>query len=392
MQSSSVRYPIALFLGGIAIGVAEFLPVGLLPDIARSLGISIPDAGHLLSSYAIGVVVGAPVLVALGSRMPPKRVLIAFMLLFALFNGLFALASSYPVLVAVRFLAGLPHGAFFALGAIVASRLAPRGQQAAAVAIMFAGLTAANVVFVPVGTYVGHVLSWRLPFAMVSVLALVTAWAIHAQIPAIRALPESGIAATLRHVTAPSFWPFVGISAIGTGGLYAWISYIAPLATEVTGFARSDVGLIMILAGLGMAAGNWLGGWLADRYPALHVVRATLMAMMVSVSLVAAVSQYRAATLALTFVTGAVAFSIIAPLQMLMLEAVPGSKSMASALMQSTSNVGNALGAYLGGLGIALGYGFASPEYIGAALVSIGLLSAFLIRGDREIAACTDPT
>jgi MFS transporter, DHA1 family, arabinose polymer utilization protein len=382
-----VRYPLSLALGGVAIGVAEFLPVGLLPDIGQSLQVSIPEAGHLLSAYAVGVVVGAPLLVAVGLRFPPKRVLIAFMSLFGLFNALFAAIPTYPLLIAVRFLSGLPHGAFFGLGAVIAARLAPRGRQAGAVAIMFAGLTLANILLVPLGTYLGHHWSWRIPFVAVSLLAFGAAWAIRWQIPEVASVPERGGLANLRHVLHPKAWPLIGISAIGTGGLYAWISYIAPLVTQVTGVAPDRVGIVMILAGVGMAVGNWIGGHLADRFAALRVVRGVLVAMIASVLLVALLASYPAATYVMTFVTGAVAFSVIAPLQMLMLEQTPGSKTMASAFMQSTSNIGNALGAYLGGLGISLGYGYLAPEVIGAMMVGFGLLCAMCIRAGEESVA-----
>jgi len=387
----SLRTPTALCLGGIAIGVAEFLPVGLLPDIARAMRITIPQAGYLLSAYATGVVVGAPLLVALGLKYPPQRVLIAFMALFGACNALFALAHSYRLLVLSRFLSGLPHGAFFGLGAVVAARLAPRGQQAGAVAVMFAGLTVANVLLVPAGTYVGHHASWRLPFAIVSILSFLTAWAISKQIPSLSVVPERRVAVTLQEVIQPRFWPLIGISAIGTGGLYAWISYIAPLVTEVTGLAHSEVAVVMILAGVGMAIGNWAGGRLADRFHALNVVCTVLFAMLACTLLVSGFAHHKVATLVLTVVTGAVAFAIIAPLQMLMLSAAPGAKMMASALMQSTANVGNALGAYLGGLGIAYGYGFASPEIIGAGLVAVGLACALMLKMRSSQAAGLAP-
>ena len=365
---------LALSLGGLAIGMAEFVPMGVLPDVARSLDITIPQAGHLISAYAVGVVTGAPLLVALGERFAPRRVLIAFMLIFALFNALFAVAPTFPLLVAARFFAGLPHGAFFGLGAVVASRLAPPGREASAVAVMFAGLTIANIIGVPLGTLLGHAIHWRLPFIAVAAIALAAAWAIHRSVPFLEVAREGGVRDALRIFSTPRLWPLIGISAIGTGGLYGWISYIAPLVTRVTGIASNRLSLVMILAGLGMAVGNWLGGRVADRHSPLRAVTALLAAMVIASITVALLAHAEVATLVMTFVTGAIAFSIIAPLQMLMIETATRSKTMASAVMQSTSNVGNALGAYLGGLGIAAGLGLTAPEYIGAGLAFIGFL------------------
>src|SRR5260221_8858882 len=265
---------LALSLGGLAIGMAEFVPMGVLPDVARSLDITIPQAGHLISAYAVGVVTGAPLLVALGERFAPRRVLIAFMLIFALFNALFAVAPTFPLLVAARFFAGLPHGAFFGLGAVVASRLAPPGREASAVAVMFAGLTIANIIGVPLGTLLGHAIHWRLPFIAVAAIALAAAWAIHRSVPFLEVAREGGVRDALRIFSTPRLWPLIGISAIGTGGLYGWISYIAPLVTRVTGIASNRLSLVMILAGLGMAAGNWPRGRAPDRHSTLPAVTA----------------------------------------------------------------------------------------------------------------------
>jgi MFS transporter, DHA1 family, arabinose polymer utilization protein len=364
----------SLSLGGLAIGMAEFIPMGVLPDIARSLNITISQSGHLISAYAVGVVIGAPFLVAVGERYPPRRVLVAFMLMFALFNALFVMVPSLPLLVATRFLAGLPHGAFFGLGAVVASRLAAPGREASAVATMFAGLTIANIIGVPVGTYLGHKIHWRVPFMAVAAIAFVAAWAIHRSVPNLDSEDSGGIVDALRVFTTPRLWNLIGISAIGTGGLYGWISYIAPLVTGVTGIAANRVATVMILAGLGMAVGNWLGGRIADRHSPLRAVTTLLAGMVIASVTVALLARFEIATLVMTFVTGAVAFSIIAPLQMLMIDTAPGSKIMASAVMQSTANVGNALGAYLGGLSIATGFGLTSPEYIGAGLAFVGFL------------------
>ena len=273
-----------------------------------------------------------------------------------------------------------PHGAFFGVGAVVAGQLAGRGKEGQAMALMFSGLTVANIVGVPLGTWIGHVLSWRLSFVGIALVALLAAWCIRRWLPQLPPSPAAHLTDSLRSFLRPRFWFIVGASAIGTGGIYAWISYIAPMMTEVAGVGPASVSLVMVLAGTGMALGNYLGGRLTDRVSPLRATRQLLLAMAVVSVLVALTAPSKPLALVMAFVTGAVSFAVIAPLQVLMIDNAEGSKMLASAMIQSTSNIGNALGAYLGGLTIAAGWGYTSPQYVGAALALTGALCCLGIK------------
>ncbi len=365
---------LTLTVAGLAIGMTEFMMMGLLPDLARSLDITIPVAGHLISIYALGVVIGAPVIVAVAARFPEKNVLIGLMLVNAVFNLLFAIAPGYKFLMVFRLLAGLPHGAFFGMGAVVAGKLARSGGEAKAVSVMFAGLTVANIFGVPLGTYIGHNYNWRFSFLLISAVALIAAFCIKRWMPVILHENKPGFKQTASLFTRSSFWIIIAISAIGTGGMFAWISYIAPLMTEVAGFSANSITVIRIIAGVGMAVGNFVGGRLGDRFSPLKTTGSLLLSMVVCLFIVSLVSNYEVPSVIMTFVTGAVAFAVISPMQMLMIQTAKGSEMLASSSLQASANMGNALGAFLGGLPIAAGYGFTAPEYVGAGLAFAGFL------------------
>lgn len=370
---------LSLTIGGFSIGMTEFLMMGVLPDLSRSLHISIPSAGHLISIYALGVVIGAPLMVGLTSHLPPKKVLIGLMLMVFVFNGLFALAPNYHLLLLTRLLAGLPHGAFFGIGAVVASKLAEPGREARSVAVMFAGLTVANIIGVPLGTYIGHNLSWRLSFLLIACVAVLAAGAIKIWLPTLKISTENNFAKSLKIFSKPELWVIICISAIGTGGMFAWISYIAPFMTEVAGFSSNTITVIMVIAGLGMAAGNFAGGRLADRFSPLVTISVLLTCMILALLATVGLGHFKPTAILMVFVTGAIGFGVIAPMQMLIMREAKGAEMLASSVLQATSNMGNALGAFLGGLPIAAGFSYTSPEYVGAGLAFVGIVFCLIL-------------
>lgn len=368
-----------LTMGGFSIGMTEFLMMGVLPDVSRSLDVSIPTAGYLIAIYAFGVVIGAPLMTGLSRSFSPKKILIVLMMLFAIFNTLFSLAPTFSLLLLTRFMAGLPHGAFFGVGAVVATQLAP-GKGASAVAIMFTGLTLANIFGVPVGTFIGHHFSWRIAYFLVAFCGVISLMCLIKWLPDVVLENSPSFLHSFKIFRSSEIWFIIGISAIGTGGLFAWISYIAPLMTDVAMFSDNMVTFIMMIAGLGMAIGNLLGGRIADRFPPLVVTGFLLFIMMICLLTVALVSKNQTGALMMTFVTGAVAFAVVPAMQMLMIQAAKGSEMLASSMVQASANMGNTLGAYLGGLPIVAGFGYTSPEYVGIALAFVGLIFCFMIQ------------
>ncbi|QNB01074.1 MFS transporter [Massilia sp. Se16.2.3] len=363
-----------LALGGFGIGMTEFVMMGLLPDIASGLAVSIPQAGYLITAYAIGVVVGAPTLVSLMAKRPPRNVLIWFMLMFALFNALSALAPNFGLMLVSRFLAGLPHGAFFGVGAVVASRLADEGKVAAAMATMFTGLTLANVVGVPLGTWLGHNMSWRLVFLIVAAIGLVTAFSLKQLVPFFGANPSGGFRKDLKIFRSRALWLALAITSIGTGGFFAWFSYIAPLLTDVSRFAPGQIPLIMTVVGVGMTVGVNVGGRLADRFAPIRAIVILLASMTALLLLNGLLAASQPTMLVLAFATGANALALGPPIQMLLIDHSREAEMLGSSLGQSGFNIGNATGAFLGGIPLTLGYSYASPQWVAAGLAVTGMV------------------
>ncbi|MGC4039701.1 MAG: MFS transporter [Flavobacterium sp.] len=364
---------IALSLGGLTIGITEFVMMGLLPDIATDLNVSIPVAGYLISAYALGVVLGAPLLVILGRNFPPKKMLLLLAAMLTVFNALSIIAPNYGFLFASRLLSGLPHGAFFGVGAVVASRLADKGKEAQAISIMFAGLTIANVAGVPIGTYIGHHFTWRYTFIIIAIVGLLTFVSLYFWMPVIRAKEKETIKNQLQFFRKIDAWLVIAITSIGFGGLFAWISYIAPLLTEVSKFAPEDVSYILILAGLGMVVGNFAGGRLADRFSPAKSIVVLLLLMATDLLLVYFLSTNQYISLVMVFLTGGLSFAVVAPIQMLMIQTAVGSEMIASAALQASFNIGNALGAFLGGLPLIAGFSYASPNLVGLGMALLGV-------------------
>ena len=365
---------ISLSLGGLTIGITEFVMMGILPDIASDLKISIPVAGYLISAYALGVVIGAPLLVIITRNYPPKRTLMLLAAMITVFNSLSIIAPSYGFLFAVRLLSGLPHGAFFGVGAVVASRLADKGKEAQAISVMFAGLTIANLIGVPIGTYIGHHFSWRFTFIIIGVVGTLTVASLYFWMPNVEARAKEAMKTQLQFFKKAEAWLVILITAIGAGGLFCWISYIAPLLTDISGFSGSDVPYIMMLAGLGMVVGNVIGGKLADRFSAEKTIIVLLSVMAIDLLLVFFFSFNSYVSLLLVFTTGCISFAVAAPIQTLMIQTAVGAEMIASAAIQAAFNTGNALGAFLGGLPLIAGFSYASPNLVGVMMAIFGVL------------------
>lgn len=363
-----------LALGGLGIGTTEFAIMGLLPDIATSFDVSIPKAGLLISAYALGVVVGAPLLIGASLKYPPRKVLFWLMVLFTIFNGLSIIAPSYGTMLPIRFLSGLPHGAFFGVGTVVASKIGGKGKEARYIALMFTGLTVANLVMVPFVTYIGHLFSWRLYFAVVTLIGLVTMFAIHQWLPDFEAKKNINSKEELQFIKRKETWYVLLITAIGFGGLFTWFSYITPLMTDVSGIAPANMASIMMLAGAGMVVGNLLGGFITDKLGASKTAAVLLFSMAVALSIVFFFSSYTYLSVVMVFVCGGLSMSTSSPLNLMIMKAAPGSEMMAAAFMQAAFNIANSAGAFFGGIPLEKGYSYNYPSLVGVVMVLIGLI------------------
>lgn len=381
-----------LMLGGLGIGTTEFVMMGLLPDIASNMHITIPEAGHMISAYALGVVIGAPLLVMISGSYPPKKILMALMIVFTAFNSLSAFAPTPATLLMARFFSGLPHGAFFGVGSVVASRLADKGKQAQAISMMFAGLTIANLLFVPLGTWVGHHFIWRYTFGIVAVIGLVTILFIKLWLPVLPVEAPDDNRSRFTLFKSTETWLIVLITAIGTGGLFAWISYIAPLMTNISHFNEDNVSSIMVLAGFGMVVGNFIGGKMADRFDPAKTCAGLLIAMAITLLCIYFFSGNQVVSLLLTFIAGALSIALAAPIQILMIETAKGAEMLGAAVTQAAFNIGNSLGAFFGGLPLTIGMGYNAPVLVGTLMAMGGVIFTYvLIRRQGEGAMATQP-
>ncbi|MCX4909262.1 MFS transporter [Streptomyces sp. NBC_00878] len=376
---------LALAVGAFGIGTTEFVMMGLLPDVADDLNISIPTAGHLVSAYAIGVVIGAPLLAAVTARMSRRKVLIGLMVLFVMGNALSALAPDYSWLVAARFLSGLPHGAFFGVGAVVATGLVPAERKARAVSLMFLGLTIANIAGVPAATLVGQSFGWRATFLGVSVIGLAAIASLALVLPRDHAqAPVVGLRGELAALRSLPVWLALGTTVAGFGALFSAYSYITPMLTDAAGYADSSVTLLLALFGVGATIGNLVGGRLADRS-----MRGTLFGGLVSlvgvlVLFPVLMSTGWSAALAVVLL-GTASFVTSSPLLLMVLEKASSAPSLASSANQAAFNLANAGGAWVGGLALAGGFGVTSPALAGAGLGVLGLGVALVAYGvDRR--------
>lgn len=364
----------ALALGGFGIGTTEFVAMGLLPDIATGFGITEPTAGHVISAYALGVVVGAPVIAALTARWPRKALLLTLMAVFTLGNVASMLAPTYATLVTARFVTGLPHGAFFGIAALAAAHLMGPQNRAKAVAYVLCGLTVATVLGVPLASWLGQALGWRSAFGLVVGVGLVTLVAQWAWLPEqLRAMHVTSPLTELGALRRPQVWLAVLVGMIGFGGMFAVYTYISTTMTDVTGLPRSLVPVALMVFGLGMVVGNLIGGRLAD----ISVVRALYLALGSLAVLLAAFSLGSHSpwtALPLLFGVGVAGSAVGPALQTRLMDVAHDAQTLAAALNHSALNIGNATGAWVGGLVIAAGFGYTAPAAAGAALAVGGLL------------------
>jgi DHA1 family inner membrane transport protein len=371
-----VRVRVSLFalaLGGFGIGTTEFVTMGVLPEIAGGVGVSIPRAGQLVSVYALGVVVGAPLVAVLGARLPRRTMLVALMAFFTAGNLASALAPGFHTLMAARFASGLPHGAYFGMASVVAASLVPVERRARAVSMMMLGLMVATLVGVPLSTVLGQQLGWRSTYWTVAVIGCLTIVAVLRWVPQVHALPGASPRQELGALRRPQVWLSLLVGAIGFGGFFAVYSYITPTLTEVSGLAKAAVPIALALFGLGMTLGTIVGGRLADRWMlrTMGGGLASFLAMMLLFTLTAHAVVPAVATVFLLGFTGTVMNPALATRLM---DVAGEAQSLAASLNHAALNVGNALGAWIGGVVIAAGFGYTSPALAGAGLAVIGLI------------------
>jgi len=368
---------LALATGGFAIGTTEFVTMGLLPQIADGVHISIPTAGHIISAYAIGVVVGAPVIAALGARTGRKRLLLGLMAVFVLGNVLSAVANSYELLMAARFLTGLPHGAFFGISAVVGASLVPVNRRAWAVSMIMVGLPIANIIGVPATTLIGQQFGWQLPFLLVGGLGLLTLVAVYFWVAPQPVGSDVNVRSELSALARPQVWMALLVGMVGFGGMFATYSYITPTMTELAGFTPAAVTIVLAVYGVGMTGGTLVGGRLADRalMPSLY---GGLVAVTVVHGTFVWLAQSKPGALVGVFAMGFSASILIPALQTRLMDVAHEGQSLAASLNHSTLNVANALGAWLGSVVLAAGYGYEWPSRVGAALAVAGLVLALV--------------
>lgn len=389
MLSGAVRRALlALAVGGFAIGTGEFVVMGLLPQVASDLSVSIPRAGELISAYALGVVVGAPLLTAVSVRHRRKTVLLVLMGWFAAGNLLSALAPGFGLVMAARFATGLPHGAFFGAGAVVAGSLVDGSRRNSAMAVMFAGLTVANIVGVPLTTILGQHAGWRAVYAIVGAIGALAVVAIAVAVPADAGpVEEASLRGELRAFAKPEVWLVLGVAMLGGGGLFATFSYITPMMTGVAHYADASMTWLLALFGLGMTVGNLAGARLSDRFPARTLLWSMAAQIAVAAAFLAADHNRVTAALAI-FLFPLTALAGLPTLQGRIIALAGGAPNLAAASIQAAFNIANSLGAYLGGLAISAGFGYGSPNAVAALLGAIGLtLAAAALLVERRGAA-----
>lgn len=368
-------------LGGVAVGLTEFVAMGLLPDIARDLlpqqyaqssSGAVARAGWMITAYALGVVVGAPLLAALTARLPRKKLVLGLLVLFVVGTIASATAPTFDLVLVARFVAALPHGAYFGAAGLLAATLMGPGNEARGFAAVLSGLTVSNVVGVPLITRLGQAAGWRTAYLVIAGVFVLTLLAVLAVVPEVVAAVDASPAAELRALRTSQVWLVAAVGAVGFAGFFAVNTYIAPVTTDVAGLSAATVPWVLVAVGLGMTVGNALGGWLADRDLRRSMI-VGFVAMIVSIAVFSLVASNRVGLFVGAFLVGATSLYLGPVLQARLITVAPGAQLMGAAMNQSAMNIANSLGAALGSVAIAAGFGYLAPAWVGVALAILGL-------------------
>lgn len=375
MRKSTCLLPLAL--GTFGLGLTEFVMMGILPDTALAMKVSIPQAGSFISMYALGVVAGAVLLVVIARTKPLKTILLWLMSIFTIANLATAFVGNYHLFCAIRFIAGLPHGAFFGVGAISAGRLCEHGKENQAVATMIAGMTVANLLGIPFGTFISHNLSWRLTFLLIGLFGFVIVYSIIKLIPYLKPLPDNGFRGQFNFLKSIGPWLLIIAVIMGNGGIFCWYSYINPLLVKVSGIMPKYVSIVMVLAGAGMCIGNFLGGKLSDKFSPALVAGMTQLTACIALLLIFFFASNPIASIILMCVCTGCLFAVSAPQQVLLIENARGGEMLGASFSQISFNLGNAIGAFVGALPVKYGLGYQYTAIPGAFFAFIGFVMLF---------------
>jgi arabinose efflux porter araJ len=377
---------IALAFGTLGLGIAEFVMMGILPDIASDLNISIAQAGHLISAYALGVCVGAPMLI-LARKHPLKYILLVLTSIIMIGNICAALSPNYIFMIFARFISGLPHGAYFGVASIVAEKLADKGKGSEAVSIMVAGMTIANLFGVPLGTSLSTAISWRMTFLLVGFWGIIIFYYIWRWVPEVENIKDTGFKGQFRFLKSPAPWLLIFATMLGNGGVFCWYSYINPLLTNVAGFSPHSITLLMVFAGFGMVVGNLMGGKFSDHYTPGRAAAFAQGCICIILLLIFLLSNISWLAVLLMCLCTTCLFALSSPQQILLIRHSKGGEMLGAASVQVAFNLGNAIGAYCGGLPLQAGMGYLYPALVGApfALIGFTLLTIFYRKYEKKL-------
>ena len=384
MRKSTCLLPLAL--GTFGLGMTEFVMMGILPDIAKSMSISIPAAGNFISMYALGVVFGSILLVIFGRTRPLKQLLIILVSVFTAANLISAFAVNYHIFCALRFIAGLPHGAFFGVGAIAAGKLSDAGRKNQAVATMVSGMTIANLFGIPLGTFISHNFSLRITLLIIGLFGFSVLYSVLKFVPYLKPLPDTGFRGQFKFFKSLAPWLLILAVIMGNGGIFCMYSYINPLLVNASGILPKSVSFVMVLAGAGMCAGNMLGGKFSDKFSPAIVAAVTQLIACVSLLLMFFFAENPFVAIILMCVCTACLFAVSAPQQVLLIENAKGGEILGASCSQISFNLGNAAGAFVGGIPVAhgLGYEYTALSGVLFAFVGFSLLFYFFKRYEKS--------